>query len=269
MHLSVIVSTYNAPAWLEKALWGYAGQRHRNFELLVADDGSTDETARLLRRYARRGLPIRHVRQADDGFRKSRILNRAIVAARADYLVFSDGDCIPRADFLTAHATLARPGRFLSGGYVKLPMAVSRAIARDDVTSGRAFSLPWIRARGVRGPRRLVKLGIAPRAAPAADLLTTTRATWNGHNASGWRRDILAANGFDERMQYGGEDRELGERLENAGIRGLQVRHRAVCVHLGHPRPYATAESIARNRRIRRTTRAQGILRTPFGIDQP
>ena len=269
MRLSVIVSTYNAPAWLEKALWGYARQRHRDFELIVADDGSTDETARLLGRYARRGLPIRHVRQEDDGFRKSRILNRAIVAARADYLVFSDGDCIPRADFLTAHAALARPGRFLSGGYVKLPMKVSRAITRADVESGRAFSLPWIRARGAHDLRRLVKLGISPRAAPAADLLTTTRPTWNGHNASGWRRDIVAANGFDERMQYGGEDRELGERLENAGIRGLQVRHRAVCVHLDHTRPYATDESIARNRRIRRATRAQGIIRTPFGIDQP
>ncbi len=268
VRLSVIVSTYNAPAWLEKVLWGYAIQSHRDFELIVADDGSGDETARLLRRHAGRGAPIRHVRQEDEGFRKSRILNRAIAAARANYLVFSDGDCIPRADFLATHAALARPGRFLSGGYVKLPLKVSRAIARDDVRSGRAFSPAWIRARGGRDPKRLVKLAMPRRAAPAADLLTTTRPTWNGHNASGWRRDIVAANGFDERMAYGGQDRELGERLENAGIRGLQVRHRAVCVHLDHPRAYATRESIARNRRIRRATRARGMLRTPFGIEQ-
>lgn len=269
MHVSVIVSTYNAPEWLEKVLWGYASQRHRDFELIVADDGSTGETARVLHAHATRGLPVRHVWQEDDGFRKSGILNKAIAAARTDYLVFSDGDCIPRADFLRVHAALARPRRFLSGGYVKLPMALSRAITRDDVTQGRAFSSSWLRARGGPGLRRLAKLALPPAAAAAADRLTTTRPTWNGHNASGWRRDILAANGFDERMQYGGQDRELGERLENAGIRGVQVRHRAVCVHLDHPRAYATAESIARNRRIRRATRAQGIPRTPFGIDQP
>ncbi len=268
MRVSAIVSTYNAPDWLEKALWGYAHQRHRDFELIVADDGSTDETARLLRGPSARGLPIRHVRQEDRGFRKSRILNKAVVAAQTDYLVFSDGDCVPRADFLAAHAALARPGRFLSGGYVKLPMSLSRAIVRDDVASGRAFSPLWLRARGV-GLRRLAKLAPPRAASAAADLLTPTRPTWNGHNASGWRRDIVAANGFDERMGYGGQDRELGERLENAGVRGLQVRHRAACVHLDHARGYANEESLVRNRRIRRATRSEGIVRTPFGIERP
>ncbi len=243
-------------------------QQHRDFELIVADDGSTDVTARLLRSYGNRGLPVRHVGQEDDGSRKSRILNKAIVAARADYLVFSDGDRIPRDDFLAVHSALARPGCFLSGGYVKLPMRVSRAVTRADVESGRVCSLSWIRARGGHD-LRMTKLAVSPRSAPVADLLTTTRPTWNGHNASGWRRDLLAPNGFDERMQYGGQDRELRERLENAGIRGLQVRHRAVCVHLDHPRGYATAASIARIRRMRRATRAERTLRTPFGIDQP
>ena len=184
-------------------------------------------------------------------------------------LVFSDGDCIPRDDFLAAHSALARPECFLSGGYVKLPMRVSRAVTRADVEAGRVFSLSWIRASGRHNLRRMTKLAVSPRSAPVADLLTTTRPTWNGHNASGWRRDLRAASGCDERMQYGGQDRELGERLENAGIRGLQVRHRAVCVHLDHPRGYATAASIARIRRIRRATRAERTLRTPFGIDQP
>ncbi len=265
MRLSVIVSTCNSPAWLERAIWGHMSQQHRDFELIVADDGSTDVTARLLRSYGNRGLPVRHVGQEDDGSRKSRILNKAIVAARADYLVFSDGDCIPRDDFLAAHSALARPGCFLSGGYVKLPMRVSRAVTRADVESGRVFSLSWIRASGGHNLRRMTKLAVSPRSAPVADLLTT-RPTWSGHNASGWRRDLLAASGFDERMQYGGQDRELGERLENTGIRGLQVRHRAVCVHLDHPRGYATAASIAR---IHRPTRTERTLRTPFGIDQP
>ncbi len=268
MRLSVIVSTYQSPQWLEKVLWGYLAQTHRDFELLIADDGSTDETVRTIGGCAREGMPIRHVWQRDDGFRKSRILNKAIVAAREEYLVFSDGDCIPRADFLAVHAARARRGRFLSGGYVKLPMEASRAITRDDVEAGRAFSVRWIRDRGARSYRRTAKLAVPSLATRAADLLTTTRPTWNGHNASGWRRDIVGVNGFDERMGYGGQDRELGERLRNAGVRGHGVRYRALCVHLDHGRAYAHDESMRRNREIRRRTRSERATWTPFGIEK-
>lgn len=268
VHLSVIVSTYQATEWLEKVLWGYLAQSHRDFELVIADDGSTGETARLLARYRDEGVPIRHIWQKDDGFRKSRILNKAIVAARADYLVFSDGDCIPRRDFLEVHAGQARRGLFLSGGYVKLPMEASRAITRSDVGTGRAFSVRWIRRRGGRNLRRLAKLAVPSLAAGAADLLTTTRPNWNGHNASGWRDDILAVNGLDERMGYYRQDRELGDRLENSGVRGLGIRYRALCVHLDHERSYVSDESIRRNRAIRRHTRSQRIAWTPFGIEK-
>ena len=114
----------------------------------------------------------------------------------------------------------------------------------------------------------MAKLAVPSFAAAAADLLTTTRPTWNGHNASGWRDDILAANGFDERMGYGGQDREFGERLENAGVRGRGIRYRALCVHLDHGRGYADVDTIHRNKAIRRRTRSRGISRTPFGIEQ-
>ncbi len=269
MKLSVILSTYEAPEWLEKVLWGYLNQSYRDFELVVADDGSTEETERVIRRYSGCGIKIRHVWEPDRGFRKSRILNRAIAAAGADYLVFSDGDCIPRADFLAVHAALAAKGRFLSGGYVKLPLKVSRAVTRTDVETGHAFSVPWLRSRGVRNLRRTAKLAVPAYAAAAADRLTTTKPTWNGHNASGWRRDLVAANGFDERMGYGGQDREMGERLENAGIRGRCVRYRALCVHLDHERGYAALDSTRRNKAIRRRTRRERITRTEFGIMRP
>lgn len=268
MTISVIVSTYRSPEWLDKVLWGYRCQSSRDFELVIADDGSGEETGRVIRGHSGRDISVRRVWQADDGFRKSRILNRAIVAARGDYLVFSDGDCIPRRDFIAVHAGLAAPGRFLSGGYVKVPMAVSRAITRADIESGDAFSVRWIRSRGGRGRRRMAKLAVPGWAAAAADRITTTRPTWNGHNASGWRADLIAANGFDERMGYGGQDRELGERLENAGIRGLGIRYRALCVHLDHSRGYADLDTIRHNKAIRRATRAGRITSTPFGIDR-
>ena len=268
MRLSVVVATYQSPEWLEKVLWGSLAQTHRDFEVLIADDGSADETARTIARYADMGIPIRHLWQRDDGFRKSRILNKAIVAARSEYLVFTDGDLIPRADFVAAHAGLAAKGRFLSGGCVRLPMEVSRVVTRADVTEGRVFSLAWIRARGGGGARGWTKLALPAFAAATADRLTTTRPTWNGGNASGWKRDLIAANGFDERMGYGGQDRELGRRLENAGVRGYGVRYRALCVHLDHERSYANPEAIRRNQEIRRRTRSERVTRTPFGIEK-
>ncbi len=266
MTVGVVLSTYQSPRWLEKSLWGYLHQSHRNFRIVIADDGSTAETAAVIRRYAAEGLSLRRVWHVDRGFRKSRILNRAILAAEADYLIFSDGDCIPHRDFVAVHIALAAPGRFLSGGYVKLPMEASRAIARADVATGRAFAVPWLRSQGARNLRRMAKLAVPGWARAAADLLTTTRASWNGHNASGWRSDLVAANGFDERMGYGGQDRELGERLENAGIRGKCIRYRALCVHLDHARGYSELRSIRRNRSIRRHTRAGRVTRTPHGI---
>ena len=96
--------------------------------------------------------------------------------------------------------------------------------------------------------------------------MTPTKATWNGMNSSGWKDDILAANGFDERMQYGGEDRELGERLMNSGIKGKQIRYSAICLHLFHERSYATSESIQKNTNIRRQTKKNKRIKTDFGI---
>jgi glycosyltransferase involved in cell wall biosynthesis len=265
--LSVIFSTYNSPAWLAKTLCGFAAQTFADFEIVVADDGSRDDTRELIERLRPElGRPLQHVWHEDRGFQKSAILNKAIVAARGEYLVFTDGDCIPRADFVAVHAARRRPGHFLSGGYVKLPLALSERITDQDIRAGRATDPEWLRAQGFRNWRALAKLRFGPGVARVLNAVTPTGATWNGHNASGWRRDIVAVNGFDERMQYGGQDRELGERLVNAGVRPVQIRFSAACVHLEHGRGYRTAESIARNRGIRRRTRRDGSTWTEYGI---
>src|SRR5690606_30275495 len=111
---SVIFTTYNQPDWLEKVLFGFAAQDRADFEVLVADDGSDDRTRQcLLALQPLLPMPVRHLWQPDDGFRKCEALNMAIAAARSDYLVFTDGDCIPRADFVSTHLRERAPGRFL------------------------------------------------------------------------------------------------------------------------------------------------------------
>jgi glycosyltransferase involved in cell wall biosynthesis len=265
--VSVILSTYNQPRWLEKALWGYAAQRFTEFEVLVADDGSGPETAGVIARArARYGLRLVHVWHEDRGFRKTEILNRAILAASGDYLIFSDGDCIPHPDFVRTHVRLASERHFLSGGYLKLPLDVSERLSEDDVRLGRAFDASWLTARGWRGGRRALRLPRSPRLAALLDAITPTRASWNGHNASTWRAAIEAVNGFDLEMGYGGEDRALGERLLNLGYRGRRVRFRAPCLHLDHPRPYADPRIISANRRARDEIRRSRDVRTRRGL---
>lgn len=269
MRVSVIMSTYDQPEWLEKVLWGYAFQTFRDFEVVVADDGSGPETARVIQTLRPElEAPLRHIWHEDRGFRKCEILNKAILATEGEYLVFTDGDCIPRLDFLENHHRLAEPGRFLSGGALRLSANLGRRLTTEDIRHGRFADFRWMRANGAPLTRRLLRYAVGPRMARALDRITPTAPTWNGGNSSGWRSDVIAANGFDERLGYGGEDREFGERLENAGVRGKQVRHRALVVHLEHGRGYDRPEVIRANEAIRRETVRQGRTRTEYGLDR-
>jgi glycosyltransferase involved in cell wall biosynthesis len=267
MRLSVVLSTYNAPAWLEKVIWGYSVQTHRDFELVIADDGSKLDTARLLAQLAdETGLKIRHVWHEDNGFRKCEILNKAILAATSDYLVFSDGDCIPRADFLETHARFAAPGHYLSGGLVRLGLELSQQLERDDIVSQRMARVTWLVRQGQPLSKKLLMVIPGSRGGVVLDRITPTKPTWNGHNASGWKADLVRVNGFDERMGYGGEDCELGERLVNLGLRPKQIRHRAVCFHLDHARGYVDPEAWQWNIDHRAEVRRAGITWTAYGI---
>jgi glycosyltransferase involved in cell wall biosynthesis len=265
--ISVIFTTYNSLDWLEKVIWGFSCQTLQPDEIIIADDGSTDETrVRIDQLRTATKLNIIHVWHEDEGFRKTLILNKAIVASTGDYLIFTDGDCVPRNDFVATHMHYAESGYLLSGGYFKLPMQASSAISKGDVLSGSCFDVDWLKKHGLQKTYKTVKLSARGWQKRLFNAMTPTGATWNGHNASGWRSDIIATNGFDTRMQYGGEDRELGERMFNMGIKAKQIRYSAVCIHLDHARSYITQDALDKNRTIRDATHKNKSTRTEFGI---
>ena len=218
--VSVIISTYNSVNWLEKVIWGYNNQSFSDFEMIIADDGSSSETLDLIKVLKKNVFfPINHIWHEDNGFQKTIILNKAILTCKADYIIMSDGDCIPRNDFIEIHFTHKRKGYFLSGGYHMLPMQTSNAITKKEIDNGQCFNLKWLKSNGLKSSFKNLKLISKGRFAMFLNLLTPTNPSWNGHNVSAWKENILEVNGFDERMQYGGEDRELGERLMNFGIK--------------------------------------------------
>lgn len=267
MKASVIMSTYNAEAWLEKVIWGFSVQTEKDFEIIIADDGSGPKTKELLDRLRQDiDMPLVHVWQEDNGFQKSQILNKAIMAANSDYLIFTDGDCIPREDFVATHIKFREPGYFLSGGYFKLPMDISIAITKEDIVAQRCFDVKWLTGMGLPDKNKL-KLSARGFLATLLNFVTPTKATWNGHNASGWKTDLVFINGFNQEMQYGGQDRELGERLFNKGLKSKQIRYNAICVHLDHKRGYVNEETWKKNFAIRKNTRDNKVVKTPIGID--
>jgi len=254
--IGVVITTYNSPDWLEKVFWGYAQQSDSNFELIVADDGSNDETKTLIDRYrAQFAHPILHVWHEDKGFRKTIILNKAIQETQSEYLIFTDGDCIPAPNFIEVHRKRAEKGRFLSGGYYKLDLPPSQAITECDVKDGKVFDFPWLHEKGQKKNFKRTKLMKNAALRSILENLTPTKASWNGMNSSGFKSDLVSVNGFNEDMQYGGLDRELGERLANKGIKGKQIRYSAICLHLDHPRGYSNPETWAKNKRIRAEVR--------------
>lgn len=265
--VSVIISTYNQPRWLDLVLHSYEIQLFNNFELIIADDGSNNETAEVIKKYKdTTQLKMHHVWQEDKGFRKTKILNQAIIRSNSDYLIFTDGDCIARQDFISLHYDNRQKKTALSGGYVKLTKDASEVITKRIISTQDCFDKAWLVNRGQPNSFKLNKLTKSRTKATLLNALTTTKATFDGMNVSCWKKDILAVKGFDERMGYGGEDREVGERMMNNGIRFKQFRYGSSCLHLYHDRPYKLNDVESLNQNIRKDTKKNRATITNFGL---
>lgn len=270
LDVSVIISTYNSPRWLELVLHGYFIQEFcGQFEICIADDGSTPETARVLERLsAISPWPIRHIWQPDDGFQKCRILNKAIAASKGKLLVFTDGDCIPQPNMLQIHTSRCKQASFLTGGYLKLPQSLSETIAVRDVQAGRLSRATWLVRNGFQPSAKLFKLMLPSPLDRLANVLTPTKRTWNGHNSSCFREDAVAVNGFNELIQYGGQDVEFGCRLNHAGVRGRHLRFSTIPVHLYHGHGYVKPGMLERSAEQRLETNRKQLVRSEVGLDQ-
>jgi glycosyltransferase involved in cell wall biosynthesis len=234
--LAVIITTYNRPDALAAILAGYLAQADRDFEMIIADDGSTAETAVVIDEAQRRSdFKITHVWQEDQGFRAAAIRNRAIACTNANYIIFSDGDCIPLPSFVARHRRMAERGWFLSGNRVLLSEEFSKRILQDRLPVHTWSSGRWFRAK-VRGDvnRWMPLLALSPDAA----FRKIAAKKWEGVmtcNLSVWRQDLLKVDGLDEAYSgWGLEDSDLAIRLVRAGVSHKSARFAAPVLHLWH-----------------------------------
>jgi len=265
MKISVLVSTYNQPKHLRRVLVGYMCQTDRNFEVLVADDGSRDETRLLVEEMAKASpVPIRHFWHEDKGHRKYRIHNIAIREAAGDYLIFTDGDCIPRDDVVAVLRANIAPGEYIVGSCNRLPARTSEAIGEEDIRSGRIFGMGWLMRRGYAPAAGFLRIAVPRGVGRLLDRRGSGDAGWGrcpGYLSGCWRKDALAIGGFDERITYGGGDREFGTRLCNYGVRSRRVKHSTYVLHLDHGRPYRDEALIRKHKEMLRETETTGRIR--------
>jgi glycosyltransferase involved in cell wall biosynthesis len=262
MKTAVIVTTYNRPDALALVLEGFLAQTARDFAVLVADDGSTGETRRVVEAYAARApFALRHVWHEDRGFRAAAIRNRAVAATDADYVVFTDGDCIPSRGFVAAHLRLAERGWFLAGNRMLLARDFTSRVLAERVPVHAWTNAQWLGAWLKRDINRLLPLaalgdGVFRKLQPER---------WKGVktcNLSVWREDLERVNGLDESYSgWGLEDSDLVIRLLHAGVKHKSARFAAPLFHLWHAENDRTrlAENQQRLTALQRSTRITAV----------
>ncbi len=262
---SIILATYDWPEALAMVLSGLVTQSEKNFEVMIADDGSDERTKDVIRSYQKRvPFPIHHFWQENKGFRKSRILNEAILASQGGTLIFLDGDCVPHREFVEQHLALQEKGRYVCGRRVDLSKEYTEQLnpaqieggAVNGVGSGifdlwldslrKGGSKPFHRAYMVRNPLLRKICGLEK----VVDL--------KGCNFSVSRSDMLAIEGFDQSYEgYGREDTDVEIRLQNLGLKIKSAKNLCLQFHLWHePRAFTPVnedllESAKKEKRVK------------------
>jgi glycosyltransferase involved in cell wall biosynthesis len=266
MKTAVIVTTFNRPDALAAVLEGYCDQSDQGFELVVADDGSTHETAEVVNEFARRQvIPLTQVWQEDRGFRAAAIRNRAVASTGADYIVFTDGDCVPSCGFVKTHKELAEPGFFLGANRVLLSRRFTERVMAERMPIHDWGWRQWLRAWVQRDVNRLLPL----MRLPDGPFRKWSPGRWDGIktcNLSLWRSDLVRVNGLDERYEgWGLEDSDLVIRLLHAGVKHKSARFAAPVFHLWHKEQ--DRAGLPENRRRLEALLRSNLVRAEVGLD--
>lgn len=265
MKVSLIISTYNWTQALEASLMTACRQDYPDYEIIVADDGSTEDTAQIIQKVRNAtGVAIKHAWHADTGFRLSMIRNRAVAQASGDYLVFVDGDCLLPPQFVADHAWLAEGDRFVAGSRVQLYPELTGELLKDpagvpDFSRGALFSL-WLK-RHIRRIHPIIKW-------PFQAFRYRRPERWQGAvgcNIAVWRSDYDRVNGFDnEFIGWGREDSEFIMRLIHNGVTRKDGKLASYVLHLHHKKGSGVATPLNEEKfqttiRERKRTATSGV----------
>ena len=249
MKISLIVTTYNRPDALEAVVEGCFTQTDKDFEIIIADDGSTDETRECVARLkARSPVPLQHVWQPDAGFRLAMARNRGIEAASGEYVVILDGDCVPQANFIAQHRKLARRGFMVTGSRILVGPEFTQRVLAEKLSLQSLGLADKFRLRAAGNVNKLLQLLVTlPDIGREKKHFSWRRI--KGCNMAMWRSDLEMVNGFDESfLGWGHEDSDMVVRLFNAGVMRKDGAFATEVFHLWHQE--AQRDQASSNRKI-------------------
>lgn len=265
--VSVIVTTYNWPLALDCVLRALSDQDYPTLEVIVADDGSNDETATLIHNWRHRfPFPLIHCWQADEGFRAAMARNRAVALASHDYLIFIDGDCVVLPSFISNHVWLAERGWFVAGNRILLNQAFTQRIFNESLAIHQWSYMKWICARWQGDCNRILPFC----SLPIGKLRKLSPLKWEGAktcNLGMWRSDFLHINGFDESFEgWGFEDSDCVIRLQRSNIYHKSGKFSVPVLHLWHPE--AQRENAKENAKRLEQTKQSSLTYAIKGVEQ-
>jgi glycosyltransferase involved in cell wall biosynthesis len=234
--ISLLLATYNWPQALKLCLESLSTQTDLDFEIIIADDGSTTDTRDLIE-ITQKNFPVNitHLWQEDHGFRKTRILNQGIQAAHGDYLVFLDGDCVVQPDYIVQHRTLSKANHLVTGSRVLLNDELSKQLVSWPHWDFNKFTENLLSYRLSDGINKYWPLKIKLGDGAWRNYKKFVWRRIKGCNMACWKSDALAIGGFDETMTgWGHEDADFVFRLQNTGLIRKSGSWATEVLHLYH-----------------------------------
>ncbi|RYJ41817.1 glycosyltransferase family 2 protein [Flavobacterium beibuense] len=259
MRTSLLISTYNWPQALQVVFKSLKEQTVLPDEVLIADDGSKEETKLLIEQFKTEiSIPVKHFWQEDNGFRKSKILNKAVAGSDCDYIIQIDGDCIMHRNFIEDHINAAAPNMYLYGARVNILEGAVKEVLENKITSF-GFSSKLIKNK----TRSLHIPFLAGMYKPHKEYSDKFR----GCNVSYRKNDFIAVNGYNESFEgWGREDSDLVIRMGNNGVMAKRLRYAGIVFHIHHK--INSRDNFEANDRIQQETIEKKIIRCEKGIDQ-
>jgi glycosyltransferase involved in cell wall biosynthesis len=230
---SLIISTYNWPQALDLCLKSVLIQSRMPEEVIIADDGSKDDTRQLIKTYQEKfPVPLVHVWQPDEGFQLSRIRNKAIAQAKEEYIIQIDGDLILHPQFINDHVGLSQPGYFVTGSRLILsPQTTKHLIHTSQTSINFAIHLKS------RNFFNALRIGVLRRFLANRYKVHGSAHKYyvKGCNMAFWKKDLLMVNGYNEDyVGWGKEDSEIAVRLINSGVNKKFIKMGGIAYHLYH-----------------------------------
>lgn len=254
--VAVVVCTYNWHEALRLCLGSLTKQTRKPDEVIIADDGSTPETRKTIDEFRSR-LPIKHIWQQDEGFRRAMALNKAFSACKSDYIIQVDGDIILGHHFVEDHINEARTGHFLVGSRGKL----GRDMTLKMLSTGKGS--PEFYSRGLTRRQNTIRMPFLTRFFYNYKQNRKER----GCNMSFWRKDLLSVNGYDNGMVgYGSEDVDLAARLRRNGVYKRFIKFKAIEFHLYHKKVVCDRNAVSPNHRLYEFHNINNITRVEDGM---